>query len=99
MIRRFIALWRLLGEEPVKQESPKKNGKANVHEVARLKLLMKFSHLKGRSEEIEKEWQRIQQDEHDSYFEFQVLRGQNELEHAYKKGIREGIQWCIDRFC
>lgn len=69
------------------------------YEWSRLKLLSKFVNLSGKAEEIEKEWQKIQQDEHDSYFAFQVLRGQDALDHTYRKGIREGIQWCIDRFC
>jgi hypothetical protein len=69
------------------------------HEWSRLKLLSKFANLSGRAEEIEKEWQKIQQDEHNAYFSFQVLRGQQDLDYTYRKGIREGIQWCIDRFC
>lgn len=69
------------------------------HEWSRLKLLSKFANLSGKAEEIEKEWQKIQQDEFDTYFSFQVVRGQNELDLMYRKGIREGIQWCIDRFC
>lgn len=82
----------------LKDPSPRKPDLIE-HEWSRLKLLSKFVNLEGKAEEIEKAWQKIQQDEHDAYFAFQVFRGQNELEHIYRKGIREGIQWCIDRFC
>lgn len=68
------------------------------HEVSRLRLLAQFSTVGGKALEIEKEWQRIQQDEHDSFFEFQVTRGNNEKEYAYKKGIADGIKWCVKRF-
>jgi hypothetical protein len=76
-----------------------KNGKAAPdHEWNRLKLLSKFVNLVGKARDIEKEWQRIQQDEHDEHFAFQVLRGNNEASYLYKKGIADGIKWCVDRF-
>lgn len=81
------------------QKEPGQKANLVEHEWSRLKLLSKFSNLSGKAEEIEKEWQRIQQAEHDEYFKFQVTRGNSELDHIYRKGIREGIQWCIDRFC
>lgn len=54
--------------------------------------------LSGRAKEIEKEWQKIQQDEHNAVFANQVFNGRNGEEVAYRKGIVEGIKWCVDRF-
>lgn len=68
------------------------------HDLNRLKILSKFVALEGKAREIEQEWQKIQQDEHDSFFAFQVFRGRNEVEHAYRKGITDGIKWCVERF-
>lgn len=68
------------------------------HEWNRLKILSKFVNLSGKAREIELEWQRIQQDEHDEAFAHQILHGQNELAYIYKKGISEGVQWCVKRF-
>lgn len=65
----------------------------------RLEVLAKFSNLVGKASEIESEWQKIQQSEHDEHFAFQILRGNNEKEYYYKKGIVDGIKWCVDRFC
>lgn len=74
-----------------------------LHEFNRLKLLSKFVNLAGRAEEIEKEWQRIQQDEHDAYFRLGVatIPGMDEakIDFAHKSGIAKGIKWCIERFC
>jgi len=61
-------------------------------------VLWRFCKLLGKAKEIEIEWQRIQQDEHDAYFKFQIFRGNEQAEHAYKKGIAEGIKWCLNRF-
>lgn len=69
------------------------------NEWNRLKMLAKFCQLEGKAKEIEQEWQRIQQDEHDAHFAFQTLnRGDSELVYLYKKGIVDGIKWCIERF-
>jgi len=74
------------------------NGHSDDHDLNRLKILGKFVQLAGKAQQIEKEWQKIQQDEHDAFFAFQVFRGKNEVEHAYKKGVTDGIKWCVDRF-
>lgn len=65
---------------------------------ARLKQLSKFVELTGKAREIELEWQKIQQDEHDTFFAFQVMKGHGETEYAYKKGISDGVKWCVERF-
>lgn len=87
------------------EDLPKANGKPDqvavqaMHEWNRLKLLAQFASLAGRAQEIETEWQRIQQDEHDADFAFQTLKGHSEeLTFIYKKGIGDGIKWCINRF-
>lgn len=64
----------------------------------RLQMIAKFASLTGKAKEIEQEWQRIQQDEHDEHFAFQVLRGSNESTYLYKKGIADGIKWCVEHF-
>lgn len=70
------------------------------NEWNRLKLLAKFCQLEGKAKEIEQEWQRIQQDEHDSFFAFQTFpKSDSELAYLYKKGIADGIRWCVKRFC
>lgn len=69
------------------------------HEWSRLKILGKFVQLSGKAKDIEMEWQKIQQDEHNAKFAFNILHGNDEHNHAYKKGIVEGIKWCVDRFC
>jgi len=63
----------------------------------RMKLLSKFALLASKSKEIEQEWQRIQQDEHDATFAWQSGRS-NEVDVSYKKGIVDGIKWCVNRF-
>jgi len=68
-----------------------------VHGWNRMKLLSKFALLASKGKEIEMEWQRIQQDEHDATFAFQSGRS-NEVDVSYKKGIVEGIKWCVSRF-
>lgn len=68
------------------------------HEWDRLILMTKFINISERAKEIETEWQKIQQDEHDAFFNFQVFRGENAKEYAYKKGVSDGIKWLIDRF-
>lgn len=79
------------------------NGKVSqavesIHEWDRLKLLSKFVALSGKAKEIEQEWQKIQQDENDASFAFQLARGDKKDEYLYKRGISEGIKWCINRF-
>jgi len=67
-------------------------------EMNRLKLLSQFVKLSGKAQEIELEWQKIQQDENNAYFAYQVMRGDATREHAYRKGIVDGIKWCVNRF-
>ncbi len=69
-----------------------------VHDYKRLKLLMKFTHLQGKAQFIEKEWQRIQQEVHDASFYNQVYLGKAESEVAQKDGFARGIRWCIEHF-
>jgi len=68
------------------------------NEWNRLKLLSQFVGAAGKAREIELEWQQIQQDENDSYFAFQTLKGNPENVYLYKKGIADGIKWVINRF-
>lgn len=75
------------------------NGNEERHGWNRLELLAKFANLSGKAKEIEEEWQKIQQDEHDEHFALQVLRGNNEGVYLYKKGIADGIKWCVKHFC
>lgn len=69
------------------------------HEFNRLKALGKFAQLAGKAREIELEWQKIQQEEHDAFFAYNLLHGRDENNHAYRKGVTDGIKWCVDRFC
>lgn len=64
----------------------------------RFRILWRFCSLLGKREEIEREWQKIQQDEHDEFFRFQIYKGIAGDQLAYKRGIVDGIKWCIDRF-
>lgn len=68
-----------------------------IHGWNRMKLLSKFAILAAKGREIELEWQRIQQDEHDATFAFKSGRS-NEVDEAYKRGIAEGVKWCVNRF-
>lgn len=70
-----------------------------LNEWHRLQLLSKFVQLAGKAKEIEQEWQRIQQDEHDFLFAFQVSNGEDsQAKYMYKKGIADGVKWCVNRF-
>lgn len=83
------------------ESGPKKKAeipKELEHEVSRLRLLAQFSGMKGKARELELEWQKIQQDEHDAFFAHQILHGKDNGNYDYKKGFVEGIKWCIDRF-
>lgn len=72
---------------------------SNGHDVKRLQVLSKFSQLSGKARDIELEWQRIQQDEHDALYAFQcTLREENKQDYYFKKGIVEGIKWCVNHF-
>ena len=65
----------------------------------RLALVRRFFGLCGKAREIELEWQKIQQAEHDAFFAVQITgRRDEELTHAYKKGITDGIKWCVEHF-
>lgn len=83
---------------PVVDQS--KNGSKFDHEWNRLKMLGKFVQLAGKAKEVESEWQRIQQEEFDAVFAAQLTgRKDDELLFVYKKGVTEGIKWCVNRFC
>lgn len=70
-----------------------------LQEWQRLQLLSKFVQLAGKAKEIETEWQRIQQDEHDFLFAFQVSNNEDsQAKYLYKKGIADGVKWCVARF-
>ena len=84
--------------EPKAPEVKHENIEPN-HDIARLQMLSKFAALVGKAKQIEEEWQKIQQDEHDAFFAFQVMKGTNDKEYAYKKGIADGIKWCVNHFC
>jgi len=72
---------------------------SNGHDVKRLQVLSKFSNLSGKAREIEVEWQRIQQDQHDALCAFEsTLREENKQDYFYKKGIVMGIKWCVEHF-
>lgn len=67
--------------------------------IERYWLFWKFLKLASQAKVIEKEWQRIQQDEHDFFFKFQVTRnGEVKEEFLYKKGVADGVKWCVERF-
>lgn len=68
------------------------------YELERLRLMERFHGVSGKAQQIQDEWQRIQQDEHNENFAFQVLRGNNEGVYLYKKGISDGIKWCLKNF-
>jgi fido (protein-threonine AMPylation protein) len=71
----------------------------NGHDVKRLQVLNKFAQLSGKAREIELEWQRIQQDENDALCAFQTtLKEENKQDYFFKKGISEGVKWCVNRF-
>lgn len=61
-------------------------------------LVSQLSQMSGKGAEIEKEWQKIQQGEYDAKFAFDVLRGNDDYNYAYKKGLADGVRWCIARF-
>lgn len=92
-------------EAPHEPVQVKQNGKQNpsikedIQEWNRLKLLSKFVQLSGKAKEIELEWQRIQQNEHDFQFAFQTSpNDETQGRYLYKKGIADGIKWCTDKF-
>lgn len=68
-----------------------------IHEWNRLKLLSRFVKFADKAKEIEQEWVTIQQDANNSNFAFQSGRGV-EVDVSYKKGIVDGIKWCVNRF-
>lgn len=71
----------------------------DVRDWERLKLLSKFVHLSGKSKDIEDEWRRIQQDEHDFEFAFKTSpTEESQSKYLYKKGIADGIKWCVNLF-
>lgn len=64
-----------------------------------MRMFFQFLCMTEQAKEIEQEWQRIQQDEHDFFFAFQVTRNDDaKAEYMYKKGIADGIKWAISRF-
>ena len=93
------ALLKLSKSESLPKVEPK-NGNGAIsekNELARLRMLVQFLSLGAKVDQIEKEWQRIQQDENDSQFAVQV-KGGPESEHFYKKGIADGVRWCVKHF-
>lgn len=73
--------------------------KQDLMEWNRLKLLAKFVQLADKGQEIEQEWQRIQQNEHDFEFAFHSTPSEEtQGQYLFKKGIAEGIKWCVNRF-
>jgi hypothetical protein len=69
------------------------------HALTRLALLWRFVQFTGKSEAIEQEWQRIQQDEHDFKYAFQTgMNEETQGKYLYKKGIADGIKWCLKNF-
>lgn len=86
------------GDQVKEAEVAWKAGILDIHQLNRLRTLWRFCKLSSRAKEIESEWQKIQQNEHDEFFKFQVFRGSSKDELAYKKGITDGIKWCVERF-
>lgn len=88
----------------VKIEQPEKPKETNpvkedLREWERLKLLSQFVHLHGKAKEIETEWQRIQQDEHDFQFAFNSSPNEEtQSRFLYRKGVADGIKWCLKNF-
>lgn len=73
--------------------------KEDLMEWNRLKILSQFVALAPKAKEIEAEWQKIQQDEHDFRFAFETAPNpETEAHYVFKKGIAEGIKWCVNRF-
>lgn len=69
------------------------------HIFHRLRLLWKLIQVSDRAREIELEWQRIQQDEHDFKFAFEThMNEETQGNYLYKKGLADGIKWSISRF-
>ncbi len=67
--------------------------------ISRLKLLHKFIRMSDKARQIELEWQRIQQDEHDFKYAFQVLPSEDsQARYLYKKGVADGVKWCLKLF-
>ena len=67
--------------------------------IARLKLLYRFFKIADKARQVELEWQKIQQDEHDFKYAFQALPSEDsQSRYLYKKGIADGIKWCLKLF-
>lgn len=72
---------------------------AQKHEWDRLKLLSRFVQAAEQSQKLEQDWQKIQQGEHDAFFEFQSMnKDDSKVMWMYKKGVSDGVKWCINRF-
>lgn len=66
----------------------------HMHAWKRLKLLSEFVALSEHAEDIEKEWQRIQQDEHDYQYAFNAKNSdETQAAFVYRKGLVDGIKW------
>jgi len=73
--------------------------KQSAVELRRLKLLSKFAGIAEKAREVELEWQRIQQDEHDFQFAFHTSKDEeSQAKYLYKKGIADGVKWCLNLF-
>lgn len=76
-----------------------KSGFIDQHQFERIKSLWTFCKLASQAKEISEEWKRIQQDEHDFNFAFQSHPTEDtQSRYLYRKGIADGIKWCINRF-
>ncbi len=94
-LQRIVSTWKTTKEDPQFRNIQK----AQRRKWSRLRMLGKFVKVSERAEEIEKEWQRIQQNEHDALYAFQcTLQEENKQDYFYKKGIADGVKWCLKNF-
>ena len=58
----------------------------------------KFRALVGKGQLIEKEWQEMEQNVFDTDFANQVQNGKHNETMAFRRGVIEGVKWCVKRF-
>ena len=100
-LARFLLAWKIAGKspEPVAQKKADVDQANRRHEENRVLLAAKIMKVSEKARELELEWQKIQQEEHDAFFAFQAIGGKSqESLYVYKKGIADGIKWCINHF-
>lgn len=69
------------------------------HLVWRIRLVYIFSQLIWKATEIETAWKEIQQNEHDFHYAFNCRpNDETQSQYLYKKGLADGVKWCISRF-